>query len=198
MTTPGTMGAHALALITLLLVGLPSNAAIIWIHTRKNSRVARNKFPLIFAGLDLCAILTALPLHPFFVMRFELHSSLEPAITVLFDLSFSFAMNGYLMTLLMATIDKFCAVRFPYNYRLKRLSFLKIATALSTVANAIIAVALTVSLTLMTTIFSYIAQVYGIIYILTFATTIILYIVIIVNLIKSRRKLHTAGHNTIR
>ena len=194
----GLIGAHVLAVIALLLIGVPSNSAIIWIHTRKNSRVARNKFPLIFAGLDLCAILTALPLHPFFVMRFELHRSLESTIYILFNISFLLAMNGYLMTLLMATIDKFYAVRFPYEYGLKRLSFLKIATALSTVGNAIIAVVLTVSLTLMTTIFSYMAQVYGIIYILTFATTIILYIVIIVNLIKSRGKPHTVGHKTIR
>ena len=47
----------------LLLIGVPSNVAVIWIHTRSNSRVAKNKFPLIFAAIDLIALLVSLPLH---------------------------------------------------------------------------------------------------------------------------------------
>ena len=50
-------------LATLLLIGVPSNGVVIWIHTRSNSRVAKNKFPLIFAAIDLIAILVTLPLH---------------------------------------------------------------------------------------------------------------------------------------
>ena len=196
MIMSGTMGAHALAVTTLLLIGVPSNSAIIWIHTRKNSRVARNKFPLIFAGLDLCAILTALPLHPFFLMKMGFHSTLESIISKLFNVCFLFAMNGYLMTLLMATIDKFYAVRFPHKYGLKRAKFLKIATALSTVISATIAVTLVLSAS--RTTISYLRQVYSIVFILTFVTTIILYIVIIASLIKSGRKLRTVGHSAIR
>ena len=54
---------HFVAMTALLLIGVPSNGAVIWIHTRKNSRVAKNKFPLIFAVIDLIALLVTLPLQ---------------------------------------------------------------------------------------------------------------------------------------
>ena len=50
---------HALVIVSFLFVGVPSNAAVLWIHTRKNSRVAKNRFPLIFAAIDLFALVAA-------------------------------------------------------------------------------------------------------------------------------------------
>ena len=124
---------HALAVGTLLLIGVPSNVAVIWIHTRKASRLATNKFPLIFATIDLIAIFLALPLH--FVAEFLVHLSADSVLTGVFNSSGIFVMNAYLSTLLMATVDKFYAVYFPFKYRLKRSAILKVAVVLAFGAN---------------------------------------------------------------
>ena len=128
---------HALAVGTLLFFGVPSNAAVIWIHTRKNSRVAKNKFPLIFAGLDLFVLFTALLLHP---INFEAAQSGANDF-ILFNVCFLFSINGYLMTLVMATVDKFYAVMFPFKYSAQRATLLKVAVMLSSVGNAVLSIA---------------------------------------------------------
>ena len=178
---------HALAVGTLLLVGVPSNAAVIWIHTRKNSRVARNKFPLIFAGLDLLILFTTLLLHPF---NFEsMQSGANDFIP--FNVCFLFSINGYFMTLLMATVDKFYAVMFPFKYGSKRTIFLKVAAVLSTVVNAMLTVSVVTAITFTGRhgySFDYLVTGYNAVYLLTFLAINILYILIAVKLIHSQRK----------
>ena len=178
---------HALAVGTLLFFGVPSNAAVIWIHTRKNSRVAKNKFPLIFAGLDLFVLFTALLLHP---INFEaVESGANDFIP--FNVCFLFAINGYLMTLLMATVDKFYAVMFPFKYGSKRTTLVKIAVILSTVVNAVLTVLVEATITFTDRdgyAFDFMVTGYNTVYGLTFVTTNILYVTIVAKLIYSQRK----------
>ena len=47
--------------VSLMLVGIPTNLAVIWIYTRKNSRLSQNKFPVVFAIIDLVALICCLP-----------------------------------------------------------------------------------------------------------------------------------------
>ena len=178
---------HALAVGTLLLVGVPSNAAVIWIHTRKNSRVAKNRFPLIFAGLDLFVLFTALLLHP---INFEaVESGANDFIP--FNVCFLFAINGYLMTLLMATVDKFYAVLFPFKYSSKRSTLFNVASLLSTLGNAAVSVAAEAAVVFTDRhgyAFKYGVAVYNTMYILTFLVINILYVMIVAKLINSQRK----------
>ena len=178
---------HALAVGTLLLFGVPSNAAVIWIHTRKNSRVAKNKFPLIFAGLDLFVLFTALLLHP---INFEaVESGANDFIP--FNVCFLFAINGYLMTLLMATVDKFYAVLFPFKYSSKRSTLFNVASLLSTLGNAAVSVAAEAAVVFTDRhgyAFKYGVAVYNTMYILTFLVINILYVMIVAKLINSQRK----------
>ena len=178
---------HALAVGTLLLFGVPSNAAVIWIHTRKNSRVAKNRFPLIFAGLDLFVLFTALLLHP---INFEaVESGANDFIP--FNVCFLFAINGYLMTLLMATVDKFYAVLFPFKYSSKRSTLFNVASLLSTLGNAAVSVAAEAAVVFTDRhgyAFKYGVAVYNTMYILTFLVINILYVMIVAKLINSQRK----------
>ena len=178
---------HALAVGTLLLVGVPSNVAVIWIHTRKNSRVAKNRFPLIFAGLDLFVLCTALLLLP---INFEtMDSGANDFIP--FNVCFLFAINGYMMTLLMATVDKFYAVLFPFKYSAKRSTLFKVSAFLTTAGNAVISVAAEAAVVFTDRhgyAFKYGVAVYNAVYILTFLTINILYIVIVAKLVASQRK----------
>ena len=105
---------HALACGVLLLVGVPSNVAVIWIHTRKNSRVARDEFALIFAGINLFALVTSLPMIPLMYTRVDLTLSAVGVcgISELFSYCFQLSMSCYLIVLLMATIEKFKEVMF--------------------------------------------------------------------------------------
>ena len=172
---------HALVIVSFLLVGVPSNVAVLWIHTRKNSRVAKNKFPLIFAAIDLFALVTNLPLQQFaFKTRGESATD-----NTFFNISSMFCLNGYLMTLFMATIDKFYAVMFPFKYGKRRATIFIIANASATILNASLAIVIAFG----SEAFKLIAAVYNLIFSLLFITINIAYILIIAKLIGIKRSL---------
>ena len=177
---------HALVIVSFLLVGVPSNVAVLWIHTRKNSRVAKNRFPLIFAVTDLFALVTSLP-----VQRYAFKTRGETVSDNLYlNATFLCSVNGYLMTLFMATIDKFYAVMFPFKYGKRSATFFKIAVFISLVPNTVLAIALTTILdTLGHQAFVILLTIYNVIIGLIFLTIIIFYIIIITNLIRNRRNL---------
>ena len=172
---------HALVIVSFLLVGVPSNVAVLWIHTRKNSRVAKNRFPLIFAAIDLFVLVTSLPLLQYaFGTRGTSDSN-----SIYLNITFVFAMNCYLMTLFMATIDKFYAVMFPFKYSKKRKQIFKAAIAMTTIPNASLAIVIAFG----SEAFKLIAAVYNMIFSLLFITINIAYIIIIAKLICIERSL---------
>ena len=177
---------HAFVIVSFLLVGVPSNVAVLWIHTRKNSRVAKNRFPLIFVALDLCALVTALPLIQY---AFETNGKISHDNAYL-NTATSFTINGYLMTLFMATIDKFYAVTFPYKYSKWRATIFKIAIALATVPNAVLAIVIAISFEIFGQLtFTFMMTFYNLTFSLMFLTVLILYVVIIVKIIRNQRNL---------
>ena len=177
---------HALVIVSFLLVGVPSNVAVLWIHTRKNSRVAKNKFPLIFAAIDLFALVTNLPLQQFaFKTRGESATD-----NTFFNISSMFCLNGYLMTLFMATIDKFYAVMFPFKYGKRRARIFKTTITITTVPNAMQAVATVSSVYILgPQVFIYVVAFYNVFLSLMFLTINILYIFIIAKIMRNRRNL---------
>ena len=123
---------------TLIVCGVPSNAAIIWIHSRKNSRLAKNKFPLIFASIDLFAILINLPLQRISDVLL-ITGGTELVNKVLFEVTnfaFLFINQGYLFTLFVSTSEKFYAITYPFQYRTKRDCFFKVGVFTATAINA--------------------------------------------------------------
>ena len=109
---------HALAFGVVLLVGVPSNVAVIWIHTRKNSRAPRDEFALILAGINLFDLVTSLPMLPLIYTHVDLGFSFLQVLKMseLFTDSFQFSMNCYMIALLMATIEAFSAVMFACEF----------------------------------------------------------------------------------
>ena len=109
---------HVLACGALLLFGVTSNVAVIWIHTRKNSRVPRDENALIFAGINLFALVTSLPMLPLIYTHVDLGLSAIQGfrISTLFSYCFQFSINCYLVVLLMATFLKFGEVMFPCKF----------------------------------------------------------------------------------
>ena len=186
-----------IAVITVLMViGVPTNITVIWIHTRKDSRVAKNKFPLIFAAFDLIAMLVALPL--------EISYAVQPPTQAMIGIGelhiglLSFLLNGYWAALLSATVDKFYAVFFPFKYRLKRQIFVKIGVVSAFGVNLFL-VATVKFLQFLdnhsgTSFFtSWLIFVYSLLNLVIFSTTIVLFIGIVAKLIHNGRKLRTVG-----
>ena len=178
---------HALVIVSFLLVGVPSNVAVLWIHTRKNSRVAKNKFPLIFAALDLFALATSLP---FLHVAFETRGKPVPN-SIYFNISSMFAVNGYLIALLMATVDKFYAVMFPFKYGTRRATLFKTAIVVTTIPNGVLAIAIAASFeTSGHQAFTFMVIFYNTVLSLMFSTINILYILIIAKIVRNRRHLN--------
>ena len=175
---------HALVIVSFLLVGVPSNVAVLWIHTRKNSRLAKNRFPLIFAALDLFALVTSLPfIHSAFGTNGKSASD-----NIYLNITYLFAINGYLLTLFMATIDKFYAVMFPLNYGRKRLMIYKSSIFITLVFNALLAIILaTIVVNLGQLAYLIIRTVYSAVIFLMFLTIGVLYTIIITKLIRNQR-----------
>ena len=95
------------------------------------------------------------------------------------------------MTLLMATVDKFYAVMFPFKYGSKRTIFLKVAAVLSTVVNAMLTVSVEAAITFTDRhgyAFDFMVTGYNTMIGLTFLTTNILYVIIVAKLFYSQRK----------
>ena len=179
---------HALIIVSFLLVGVPSNVAVIWIHTRKNSRVARNRFPLIFAALDLFALLAGLPVHQ---VAFEPQGDMT-----YLNAALAFAVNGYLITLFVATVDKFYAVMFPFKYGKKREQIFKAAIVITIVPNAVLAIVIAAGYRIFGTIrFLFIIAFYNVSFALMFLTILIFYIFIIAKLIRNQRNLRKVNAN---
>ena len=183
----------------LLLIGVPTNAAVVWIHTRKDSRVAKNKFPLIFAAIDLIAIVTVLPLGIFYGIQSPTQAQI--AVKDLYNSLLLFLLNGYWAALLSATVDKFYAVFFPFKYRLKRPLFVKMAVVTAFGVNLIV-VALARILKYLesldaTLLFQWwFTLVYSFLHFVIFLTTIVLFACIVAKLIHNGRKLRTVGAAT--
>ena len=183
---------------TLIVCGVPSNAAIIWIHSRKNSRLAKNKFPLIFASIDLFAILINLPLQRIgdvvgipdsFVMYRLLYEFL--------NFTFLFIMQGYLFTLLVATLDKFYAITYPFKYRTNQNWFFKLGVFTATAVNAVVILFPTVIRVVATDdgrIMSIYPAIYTVAIAVIFLTTIALYVAIVVKILKNEQQLGKIGH----
>ena len=183
---------HALIIVSFLLVGVPSNVAIVWIHTRKNSRVAKNRFPLIFAAIDLFALFTTLTLIQY---AFETGGRSAPN-NIYLNASLSVSLNGYLTTLFMATVDKFYAVMFPFKYGKKRATIFKITIAATTVPNAVLSIAIPTSyMTIGGQSFRLMLAIYNVAFALMFLATTILYSFIIAKIIRNRRNLEKVNNH---
>ena len=128
---------HVAIITILLLIGVPTNIAVVWIHTRKDSRVAKNKFALIFAAIDLISLVVALPMR----LVHEVYSDVS-ATENLANVIAVFVVNGYLCTLMTATTDKFYAVMFPFRYGQTRATIFKAAIAVTTIPNAVLTFAI--------------------------------------------------------
>ena len=103
----------------LLVVGATANAVVIWIYTRKNSRVnkvGQREFPLLFAAIDLIALLSTIIGEVYEHMKYD---TVEYRVFLtLFNFCFIFNLNGYLFGLITASVDKLYTVYFPFKYRL--------------------------------------------------------------------------------
>ena len=179
---------HFIAVSVLLLIGVPTNVAVIWIHTRKNSRVARNKFALIFAAIDLIAMLVAVPCTP--IRDLSSRSATQQLLFEIHNGANVWLLNGYVSTLLLATIDKFYAVSYPFMYQAKHQFFLKTALILTFGLNLLPTTAVVAARIIrqkihgMWTVF-----VYNIVLSLAFLVTIVLFLAIATKLAHNGRKL---------
>ena len=186
---------------TLIVCGVPSNAAIIWIHSRKNSRLAKNKFPLIFASIDLFAILINLPFQRISDALYIRGTSelLDRVLTETTNFMFLFVMQGYLFTLFVATMEKFYAITYPFEYRTKRDCFFKLGVFTATAVN-VSGILWPTVIRLVDTddgrILSVYLAVYSTVVVAIFCTIIALYVAIIVKIIKNEQKLSKIGSST--
>ena len=177
---------HALVIVSFLLVGVPSNVAVLWIHTRKNSRVAKNRFPLIFAAIDLFALVAVLPAQQ---SSFETMPE-APFYRMFFNALKTFVINGYLLALLMATIDKFYAVMFPFKYGTRRATIFKLAIFITVAPNIVLIVVLaTIGGKLGLQAFLIMHLIYGAIILMMFLVICIFYVIIIAKLFQNHRNL---------
>ena len=183
---------HVAIIAVLLLIGVPTNMAVIWIHTRKNSRVARNKFALIFAAIDLIAMLVAVPCTP--IRDLSSRSATQQLLFEIHNGANVWLLNGYVSTLLLATIDKFYAVSYPFMYQAKHQFFLKTALVLAFGLNLLPTTAVLAARIIrqkihgMWTVF-----VYNIVLSLAFLVTIVLFLAIATKLVHNSRKLRKSG-----
>ena len=185
---------YTCVVVTFMIIGIPSNIAIIWLHTRKRSQVAKNKFPLIFAMIDLIAI-TALPVRIF--QDFSKARWLDQLFSDVSLFVFAFAMKGYLLALLMATVDKFYAVFYPFKYRSKQKIFFKIALFPSFGWSLAFASILRIRIAWLIFYRQYIFRAYSVFILLIFLTTISLYVCIVIKLIHAH-KLQVAKSSAMR
>ena len=187
---------HFVAVAALMLIGVPSNVAVIWIHTRKNSRLAKNKFPLIFAAIDLIALLLPLPLHA--ALNGDCPVGVAFAVCEVQISVATFVVNGYLSTLLMATIDKFVAVMYPFKYDSSRKRFLNAALIFAFGVNFILAAASKVEGFIVNRTNTWTVIAYNIVFGLMFLAVIGLFVAIVVKLVVRERKTQKVGPVTYR
>ena len=180
------LAGHVVAVSVLMLVGVPTNAVVIWIHTRSKSHLTHNKFPLIFAAIDFVAILLELPLFPVAGYRAEQHSVV---LAYIFRFLSGWTVHAYCSTLLLASADKLYAVRSPFKYRSKRDLFIKVAVMWAGPIDLVLS-GITASDLIMQVPFI-ILPIYNSLFLLTFLTTILLYVIIVVRIIQSERSMRS-------
>ena len=182
---------HVVAVSVLMLVGVPTNAVVIWIHTRSKSHLTHNKFPLIFAAIDLVAILMELPLFPVagHVAKFRGAEHLNDALSYIFRFISGWILHAYCSTLLFASAEKLYAVTLPFKYKKKRDLFIKVAVGfagpIDLVLSGIVASPLIMEVKFI------LLPLYNSLFLLTFLTTILLYVIIVVRIIQSERSTHS-------
>lgn len=173
----------------ILLIGVPLNAVVIRIYTRKISRVNKSgqrEFPLMFAAYDLVAL--------FSIVFREAHMAQTQGTTAdvvlmwTFNFILLFVVNGYLMALISATIDKFFAVYFPFKYRQIHGKFVKISTYVVIGIDTAIPVTLLAYIGLSSSRNDIVLAIYNVVFLLVFVTVIVLYVLIVVKLVRSGRK----------
>ena len=172
-----------------MLVGVPTNAVVIWIHTRSKSHLTHNKFPLIFAAIDLAAILLFLPLFAVAGEGAELSSPLLVVLNQFNRLLSFWVVNAYFSALFMASIDKLYAVTSPFNYKTKRELFVKIAVVLAGPID--FAISGVIASPLWYDVITLFVRIYNALFLLTFLTTILLYVIIVVRIIQSERSMRS-------
>ena len=176
---------HALAVGTLLLIGVPTNTAVVWIHTRKNSRVAKNKFPLIFAAIDLVSLVMALPMR----LVHEIYSHVV-ATEYIANVMAVFVLNGYLFAHMTATTDKLYAVMLPFEYRFKHKLILRVAVMTSFGLNALMTGVMEIPYIILSeTGMNVVNMFYIITVVVIFLTTVVMFVVISARLVSNRKKL---------
>ena len=109
--------------------------------------------------------------------------------SIYLNLTFVFSVNGYLLALFMATIDKFYAVTFPFNYGKKRATIFRTAIAITTGFNAALSTVIAVFGTSGRLGYSILLGIYNTNTLLIFLTISILYILIIAQLVRNQRNL---------
>ena len=177
------------------LVGVLVNAAIIWIYTKKNSRVNKSgqrEFPLMFAVIDLIAITITLPTNIAFVCLKYKNGSYSIIHAEFLNISFNFVLFGYILCLLTATVDKFYAVYFPFKYRLVHKKIIKITIGLVFGFSATIyAIRQTVQVLKDVHFMAFIGLMaaYSVINSLVFVTVVVLHVLLVVKLIETGRKI---------
>ena len=188
---------HALIIVSFLLVGVPSNVAVLWIHTRKNSRVAKNRFPLIFAAIDLFALAANLPFQPYvFERRAEPVSN--DILHAYFTITIMLVINGYLQTLFMATFDKFYAVVFPIKYGKRRGTIFKTAIFILLIPNSVLALALAAIFEILgQQAFLLVNVIYIAIILLMFLMIVFFYVIIITRLLSNQRNLNKVNNSRL-
>ena len=181
------LAGHVVAVSVLILVGVPTNAVVIWIHTRSKSHLTHNKFPLVFAAIDLVAVLFLLPLSATVGHGVELTSQVSVFLNKIYRVLSGWTPNAYCSTLLMASTDKLYAVTSPFDYKSKHDLFIKItviwAGPIDLVLTSVSALGLVDDVMFSTT------PLYLALFLLTFLTTILLYVIIVVRIIQSERSM---------
>ena len=182
------MEGHVVAVSVLMLVGVPTNAVVIWIHTRSKSHLTHNKFPLIFATIDLVAIVLFLPLVPVAGEGATLSSPLLVLLHQVTRVLAYWIMNAYFATLVMASLGKLYAITSPFGYRNKRELFVKIALFLAGPID--LAVSSVLGSLLRSDAIMALLYIYDTLFLIMFLTTILLYVIIVVRIIQSERSMH--------
>ena len=160
----------------VLLLGVFVNTLIIWIYSRKNSRLNKSgqrEFPLVFAAIDLIALTVCLPLQTLFMLKIFKESS-HAALAFIFNLFFLFIMNGYLLALITATVDKFYAVYHPFSYRLMHKKIVKTSAIFAFVFSVVMDLFMICLLIFLPTIKSIIARFVAVMFLPIIITVIIL------------------------
>ena len=192
---------HVIAGTAILFAGVPINIAVIWIYTRKDTRLGQSTFPVMFAIFDLIAIISQSLVVPYQITSRILGQTLFNEYQTYWFREFInvptvFAINGYLMTLLAATSEKFYAVMFPFKFRFKMKRIHAIGRGFTFGFNFCMVGTITLVRNLASIHYqSIMFASYSVFVALTFVTTIVLYVLIIVKLIRNERQLRKAEPN---